>query len=89
MKDKACVLKNDLQSLQFRLPFRTEEGNKGDFGRCVVMGGCRTFVGAPRFAFASCAEVLSPLGETAMPSGPGTTVLDVPEFLPDALYPVV
>ena len=89
MKDEACVLKNDLQSLQFRLPFRTEEGNKGDFGRCVVMGGCRNFVGAPRFASESCAEVLALLGETAMRSGSGTTVLAVPDFLADALYPVV
>ena len=89
MMDKVSVLENDLASLQFRLPFRTDEGNKGSFGRCVIVGGCANYVGAPRFAAESAAEVLALLGETAMRSGAGTTVLAVPDFLASALYPVV
>lgn len=87
--DKIAVLKNDLSSLQFGLPVRTEEGNKGDFGRCVVMGGSANYVGAPQFAAESAAEVIALLGEAAMRSGAGTTVLAVPDFLASALYPVV
>ena len=89
MTDKVPVYENDLSSLQFRLPFRTDEGNKGSFGRCVIVGGCANYVGAPRFAAESAAEVLALLGETAMRSGAGTTVLAVPDFLASALYPVV
>ena len=48
-------MKNDLASLQFGLPFRTDEGNKGSFGRCVVIGGCANYVGAPQFAAESAA----------------------------------
>lgn len=87
--DKIAVLKNDLSSLQFGLPVRTEEGNKGDFGRCVVLGGSANYVGAPQFAAESAAEVIALLGEAAMRSGAGTTVLAVPDFLASALYPVV
>lgn len=89
MADKVLVRENDLASLQFRLPERTDEGNKGSFGRCVIVGGCANFVGAPRFAAEGAAEVLALLGETAMRSGAGTTVLAVPDFLATALYPVV
>ena len=89
MTDKVPVFENDLSSLQFRLPFRTDEGNKGSFGRCVIVGGCANYIGAPRFAAESAAEVLALLGETAMRSGAGTTVLAVPDFLASALYPVV
>lgn len=89
MDDKVVVLQNDLASLQFRLPFRTEEGKKGSFGRCVILGGSAHYVGAPRFAAESAAEVIALLGETAMRSGAGTTVLAVPDFLASALYPVV
>lgn len=89
MEDKIDVLSNNLESLQFSLPFRTDEGNKGDFGRCVVVGGSANFVGAPRFAAESAAETLALLGEAAMRSGAGTSVLAVPDFLAQALYPVV
>ena len=89
MTDKVSVFENDLASLQFRLPERTDEGNKGSFGRCAIVGGCANFVGAPRFAAESASEVLALLGETAMRSGAGTTVLAVPDFLATALYPVV
>lgn len=89
MSNRTDVLNNDLASLQFTLPFRTEEGNKGSFGRCVVVGGSANFVGAPRFAAESAAEVLALLGEAAMRAGAGTTVLAVPDFLAQALYPVV
>ena len=89
MTDKVPFFENDLASLQFRLPERTDEGNKGSFGRCVIVGGCANYVGAPRFAAESAAEVLALLGETAMRSGAGTTVLAVPDFLATALYPVV
>ena len=89
MTDKVPFFENDLASLQFRLPERTDEGNKGSFGRCVIVGGCMNYVGAPRFAAESAAEVLALLGETAMRSGAGTTVLAVPDFLATALYPVV
>lgn len=89
MKDKMPFKENDLASLQFRLPFRTDEGNKGDFGRCVIIGGSSSYVGAPCFSAESAAEVLALSGETAMRSGAGTTVLAVPDFLAEALYPVV
>lgn len=80
-------IENDLQSLQFTLPFRTDCGNKGDFGRCVIVGGSRNFVGAPRFSAESAAEVAALLGEAAMRSGAGTTVLALPDFLLPAVYP--
>ena len=89
MKDKPVIMQNDLSSLQFRLPFRTEEGNKGSFGRCVIVGGSANYVGAPRFAAESAEETLALLGEAAMRSGAGTTVLAVPDFLAEALYPVL
>ena len=81
------LIENNLQSLQFSLPFRTDEGNKGDFGRCVIVGGSAGFVGAPRFAAESAAEVLALHGEAAMRSGAGTTVLAIPDFLLPAVYP--
>lgn len=89
MNAELDVLTNDLQSLQFTLPFRTDEGNKGDFGRCVVIGGSANYVGAPRFAAESAAQTLALAGEAAMRSGAGTSVLAVPDFLAQALYPVV
>lgn len=89
MDNKPAIMKNDLASLQFGLPFRTDEGNKGSFGRCVVIGGCANYVGAPQFAAESAAEVLALAGEAAMRSGAGTTVLAVPDFLASALYKTV
>ena len=86
---KTSVYENDLQSLQFKLPFRTDAGHKGDFGRCVVVGGSENYVGAPRFAAESAAEVLALTAEAAMRSGCGTSVLGVPDFLAEALYSVV
>lgn len=89
MSMKTPVYENDLQSLQFKLPFRTDAGHKGDFGRCVVVGGSENYVGAPRFAAESAAEVLALTAEAAMRSGCGTSVLGVPDFLAEALYAVV
>lgn len=87
MNETKSPIENDLQSLQFTLPFRTDEGNKGDFGRCVIVGGSENFVGAPRFSAESAAEMLALLGEAAMRSGAGTTVLALPDFLLAAVYP--
>ena len=85
--DDIRLLPNDLQSLQFTLPFRTDEGAKQDFGRAVIVGGSASFVGAPCFAAESAAEVLALAGEAAMRSGAGTTVLALPDILLPALYP--
>lgn len=89
MRDKTPIFENNLQSVQGVLPFRTEEGHKGSFGRCVVVGGSSCYVGAPEFAAQSAAKTLALSGEAAMRSGAGTTVLAVPDFLAEALYPVV
>lgn len=83
------IYENNLQSVQGVLPFRTDEGHKGSFGRCVVVGGSSRYVGAPEFAAQSAAETLALSGEAAMRSGAGITVLAVPDFLASALYPVV
>ena len=85
--DDIRLLPNDLQSLQFTLPFRTDEGAKQDFGRAVIVGGSASFVGAPCFAAESAAEVLALAGEAAMRSGAGTTALALPDILLPALYP--
>lgn len=87
MSDTHSLIENNLESLQFTLPFRTDCGNKGDFGRCVIVGGSKNFVGAPRFSAESAAEVMALLGEAAMRSGAGTTVLALPDFLVPAVYP--
>ena len=73
MSMKTSVYENDLQSLQFKLPFRTDAGHKGDFGRCVVVGGSENYVGAPRFAAESAAEVLALTAEAAKTNMPASS----------------
>ncbi len=68
---------------------RREDANKGTFGCTIVIGGCKKYVGAPKFSARSANEIAQKMvefGEGAMVSGSGTSVLAVPNFLSKALW---
>lgn len=67
----------------FSLPTRPQTGHKGTFGHVVVIGGSRSYIGAPLFT-----------AKTALYSGAGLVTAAIPESvypltaaqLPEALY---
>ncbi len=68
---------------------RRQDANKGNFGCAVVIGGCKSYVGAPKFS-AEASNVMSQMlassGEASMRCGAGTSILAVPNFLKKALW---
>lgn len=57
-------------------PPRKNNTNKGSYGKCALVGGCRKFVGAAK---------LAAMGATALRSGAGLCVLCVPDCIADAV----
>jgi hydroxyethylthiazole kinase-like uncharacterized protein yjeF len=51
------------------LPARPEDANKGTFGRLLVVGGCRRFIGAPRLAAVGAYRAGAGLVTIACPGG--------------------
>ena len=58
------------------IPPRTEESRKGDFGRLIVFGGCREYVGTPTL-----------VAQAALRSGADLVTVCVPQYVADHMVP--
>lgn len=64
----------DAETAKASLPERPKHGHKGTFGHCLVIGGCKHYVGAPIYT-----------AKAAFHSGIGLVTLAIP----DTIYPTV
>lgn len=78
-----------LDALKRTFAPRPEDAHKGTFGQTVILGGCKNYVGAPKFAAKSANEIANTLinsGLASMLCGTGTSVVALPDFLAEAVY---
>jgi hydroxyethylthiazole kinase-like uncharacterized protein yjeF len=70
------------------LPFRSEDGNKGTFGRMLVVAGCEGMVGAPVIAGTAALRTGAGLVQIAVPASILNAALSIsPELIGLALRP--
>jgi NAD(P)H-hydrate epimerase len=72
--DPAAVL--DAETVRRMLPVRAVDGNKGTFGKALIVGGCARYVGAPALA-----------ASAAYRSGAGLVTVATPEPVAGMLAP--
>lgn len=85
--NKPTILQNDEKSIAPLFVPRKSDVSKADFGKAIIVGGSKNYVGAPTFSLSSLAEILTSLGKVSMLVGAGTSSIVVPDFLVDAVYP--
>lgn len=85
--NKPAILQNDEKSIAPLFIPRKPDVSKADFGKAVIVGGSKNYVGAPTFSLSALAEILTISGKVSMLVGAGTSSIVVPDFLVDAVYP--
>jgi hydroxyethylthiazole kinase-like uncharacterized protein yjeF len=92
----SCVLKKKLRKISMNLsnvslaslPIRTDQGNKGTFGRVLVIAGSEEMIGAPVMAGTAALRMGAGLVQIAVPKSILVTALSItPELIGLALTP--
>ncbi len=86
---KPYVLQNNAESLTKLFPPRKSETSKADYGKAIIVGGSKNYVGAPTFSASALSETLTSIGKASMLVGAGTSSIVVPDFLVEAIYPTL